>query len=42
MNMDKKTAGEEITVVTVPAIGSFSLDKMPLDSLKKRMEEALK
>ena len=41
MGMDKKASGKEITVITVPSIGSFSQEKLSLCALKKRMEEAL-
>ncbi len=41
MAMDKKVSGGEITVVDLPAIGQFALNKISLDTLKKRMEEVL-
>ncbi len=41
MAMDKKVSGGEITVVSVPEIGKFSLDKISLESLRKRMKEVL-
>ncbi|MBQ3084934.1 MAG: 3-dehydroquinate synthase [Clostridia bacterium] len=41
MAMDKKVSGGEITVVNLPAIGQFSLDKIPLADLQNRMKEVL-
>ena len=41
MAMDKKVSGGEITVVNLSAIGRFSLDKIPLADLQKRMKEVL-
>lgn len=41
MAMDKKVAGESITVVTVPKIGSFQFETLPLNELNQRMEEVL-
>ncbi len=41
MAMDKKVSGGEITVVELPAIGQFTLHKISLETLKKRMEEVL-
>ncbi len=41
MAMDKKVSGGEITVVNLPAIGQFSLDRIPLADLQKRMKEVL-
>lgn len=41
MAMDKKVSGGEITVVNLPSIGRFSLDKIPLVELQNRMKEVL-
>ncbi len=41
MSMDKKVAGGFITVVDLPEIGRFELNKISLETLKKRMEEVL-
>ena len=41
MAMDKKMAGGMITVVGVPAIGSFEMEKISYEELKKRMEAVL-
>lgn len=41
MAMDKKVAGGEITVVTVPEVGAFRLEKLSLAALQQRMEEVL-
>ncbi len=38
---DKKAAGDTIAVVTVPAVGQFAIDTMPLDTLARRIEEVL-
>lgn len=36
---DKKTAGDDITVVLVPEIGSFELKKMPFCELEERIRQ---
>lgn len=41
MDMDKKVSGGEITVVSLPEIGRFSLDKISLETLHNRMKEVL-
>ena len=41
MTMDKKVAGGMITVVDLPAIGRFELNKISLETLKERMLEVL-
>lgn len=41
MAMDKKVSGDEITVVSLPQIGVFSLDKISLETLNQRMKEVL-
>lgn len=41
MTMDKKVAGGMITVVDLPAIGQFELNKISLETLKQRMMEVL-
>ncbi len=41
MAMDKKVAGESITVVTLPEIGHFQFETIPLHELKIRMKEVL-
>lgn len=41
MAMDKKMAGEMITVVTVPKIGAFKMEKISYSQLKERMEAVL-
>ena len=41
MAMDKKMAGGMITVVTVPKIGSFEMEKISYQQLKERMEAVL-
>jgi len=41
MAMDKKVAGDAITVVTVPQIGTFEFEKLSLNALNQRMEEVL-
>lgn len=41
MAMDKKVSGGEITVVSLPQIGRFSLDKISLEALNQRMKEVL-
>lgn len=41
MAMDKKVAGDSITVVTVPEIGCFQFETLPLNELNQRMEEVL-
>lgn len=41
MAMDKKVAGEKITVVTVPEIGGFEFETLTLEELNQRMREAL-
>ena len=39
MRHDKKMAGNEITVIYVPEIGSFEMKKMPFDELAASFEE---
>ena len=39
--MDKKVSGDQITVVSVPAIGTFEFETLSLKELQKRMEEVL-
>lgn len=41
MTMDKKVSGGFITVVSLPDIGHFSLDKISLNQLRTQMEEVL-
>lgn len=41
MAMDKKMSGGMITVVTVPKIGCFKMEKISYQELKKRMEAVL-
>ncbi|MBQ7936277.1 MAG: 3-dehydroquinate synthase [Clostridia bacterium] len=41
MAMDKKVAGDNITVVTLPEIGSFQFETLTLKALNQRMEEVL-
>ena len=38
---DKKTSGKDITVVYVPAVGSFRLDKLPFTELEERIRQVL-
>ncbi len=41
MAMDKKVAGEQITVAYLPEIGRYQLETVPFQTLKMRMEEVL-
>ncbi len=38
---DKKADGDRIAIVKVPAIGQFTIETIPLDTLIKQMEEVL-
>ncbi len=38
---DKKAAGDNIAVVTVPAVGQFAIETMPLDTLARQIEGVL-
>jgi len=41
LGMDKKKEGSQITVVRVDEIGSFRFEKLPVEELKRIMEEVL-
>ncbi len=41
MMLDKKVDGDHITVVTLPEIGRYRLERITLEALKARMEEVL-